>query len=85
MRLLVERNLLRGSILDYGCGYGIDGEIVRDRYDISSYGKYNIEFKNDDLLNKKHDTVYSVFAFNAIDRKIYVKGFLLIRLKGKVA
>lgn len=66
VRLLEAQGLLRGKILDYGCGYGHDSEILKDKYKILNYDKYNLQFKNDKVLSDKYDVVYSIFVFNTI-------------------
>lgn len=40
-RILVQRNLLKGRILDFGCGYGFDTDDLKSKgYDITGYDNY---------------------------------------------
>ena len=67
VRYLVEKNLLQGRILDYGCGRGFDVESLRNQgYNIIGYDKYNLKFKEESLLNKSYDTVMCNYVFNVI-------------------
>lgn len=66
-RILFNKDLLVGKVLDYGCGKGKDTEDLKALgIDIKGYDKYNEDFKNEDLLKEKYDTVICNYVFNVI-------------------
>lgn len=66
-KLLKEKGLLQGSILNYGCGWNEDSIILSDLgYEIVGYDKYNEQYKNERLLNNKYNTVICNYVFNVI-------------------
>ena len=67
LEILLDKNLLHGSILDYGCGKGFDSTYLKTQnYEIYSYDKYNEEFHDDSLLDRKYDCVMCNYVFNVI-------------------
>lgn len=60
---LLKNNLLKGDILDFGCGYGKDVEILQSRdYKIDGYDSYY--FPQYPL--KKFDTIYCFYVLNVL-------------------
>ena len=55
-------NILKGRVLDYGCGYGLDAEINK----WESYDPYY----NDIILNGKFDTIVCTNVLSAVSSKI---------------
>lgn len=67
MQILLNKNLLEGSILDYGCGYGEDVEILQSQgMSIEGYDKFNITYKNEYKINNKYNTITINYVFNVI-------------------
>lgn len=67
MRELMNLGLLYGSILDYGAGKGFDVNFLSCLgLDIVGYDKYNPEYKDEDLLDKKYDVVVASYVLNVI-------------------
>lgn len=64
VRYLLQHNLLKGRILDFGCGFGYDtDELKRRGYDIVGY---------DDYYQKKYpegkfDTIFCVYVLNVLE------------------
>lgn len=66
-KILKDKGLLQGSILNYGCGHNEDGIILSSEgFDIVAYDKFNEEYKNDDVLNKRYDIVICQYVLNVI-------------------
>lgn len=65
---LLKRDLLKGDILNYGCGYAEDNKWLWEDYHIQSWGydKHNLEFKDDFLLTEHYDTVVCNYVLNVI-------------------
>jgi SAM-dependent methyltransferase len=67
MRLLKEKNLLKGTILDFGCGNGDDCRLLqKEGFSIFGYDKYNPLYKKDTLLECCFDTITCNYCFNVI-------------------
>ena len=67
MQILLNKNLLRGKILDYACGFGSDAKLLQQiGYDIQGYDRYNPKHSNNHLLKGRYDTVTCLFMFNTI-------------------
>lgn len=63
-RYLVEHGLLKGRILDFGCGWGYDtDELKRRGYDIVGYDNY---YRND-YPEGKFDTILCVYVLNVLE------------------
>lgn len=59
--------MLHGKILNYGCGKNEDTYILKEKgYDIAGYDKYNPEFNDYNLLEKRYDVVVVNYVFNTI-------------------
>ena len=65
VRYLLQHDLLKGRILDFGCGFGYDtDELKRRGYDITGYDYYyRIEYPEG-----KFDTIFSVYVLNVLER-----------------
>ena len=64
MNWLKKRNLLNGEILDYGCGFGTDAEILSSiGYKIDKYDKYYFN----DYPKKKYDTITCIYVLNVLE------------------
>ena len=67
MRELMNLGLLYGSILDYGAGHGFDVNFLSYLgVDVVGYDKYNPEYKDESLLDKKYDVVCCLYVLNVI-------------------
>lgn len=67
MRELMNLGLLYGNILDFGCGKGFDVNFLSYLgLDIVGYDKYNEEYKDESLLDKKYYIVCCNYVFNVI-------------------
>ena len=69
MRKLLELDALKDrSVLEFGCGFGQDLEILRYTYgiDIEGYDKYNMMFDNEMWLNGTYDVVTCNYVLNVI-------------------
>jgi hypothetical protein len=61
-KILKELNVIKGSTIDYGCGYGFDADLNNwDKYD-----PYYFENK----LDKLYDTVVCINVLSAVSSKI---------------
>lgn len=66
-KILKDKNLLIGNILNFGCGHNEDSILLQeDRYNIVGYDKYNNTYNDENLLNKKYDTVICNYVLNVI-------------------
>jgi diadenosine tetraphosphate (Ap4A) HIT family hydrolase len=62
-RLLFEKGLLVGSLLDFGCGFGKDVEVLKSRgVDISGYDKHYFPEKP----IEKFDTILCLYVLNVL-------------------
>lgn len=67
MRELFSLGLLKGNILDVGCGYGFDVKKLSELgLDIVGYDKYNVEFNDTKVVHKRYDVVTCNYMFNVI-------------------
>ena len=63
-RFLKDNNLLKGRILDFGCGYGFDSdELHRQGYDITGYDYYD----RPDFPEGKFDTIICNYVLNVLE------------------
>lgn len=68
MRILKEKNLLKGTILDFGCGNGDDVKLLQKAgFNIFGYDKFNSVYKEDRLLKIHYDTLTCNYVFNVMD------------------
>lgn len=59
LKLLLNKNLLYGDILDYGCGKGFDANYIKcDKYDPYYFPSYP---------TKLYDTIICIFVVNIIE------------------
>lgn len=65
-RILQEKNLLKGDILDFGCGFGKDVEELKEKgFNIVGYDPYY----QPDYPQKKFDTIICHFVLNVLYAK----------------
>lgn len=62
-RLLFEKNLLKGEVLDFGCGYGKDVEELQQK-NISAIGYDPHYFP--DYPQKRFDTIICIYVLNVL-------------------
>lgn len=64
VRYLLQHDLLKGRILDFGCGFGYDtDELKRRGYDITGYDcYYRAEYPEG-----KFDTIFCVYVLNVLE------------------
>lgn len=63
-RYLLKHNLLKGRILDYGCGFGFDtDELKRQGYNITGYDYYY----RPDYPEGKFDTIICNYVLNVLE------------------
>lgn len=60
--ILVNMNILKGNILDFGCGYGFDA----DHYGWKKYDPYYHDVK----ITEKYDTIVCMNVLNVVSSKI---------------
>ena len=62
-RFLLEKNLLQGKILDFGCGFGNDVKLLQQKgFDITGYDPYYFpQYPND-----KFDTIICFYVLNVL-------------------
>lgn len=63
-RWLKQHNLLKGEILDFGCGYGFDTDQLKNEgYDIVGYDNYY----RPDYPTKRFDTIICNYVLNVLE------------------
>lgn len=63
-RILAQRNLLKGRILDFGCGYGFDTDYLKEKgFDIVGYDNYYRK----DYPEGKFDTIICNYVLNVLE------------------
>lgn len=63
-RYLLQHNLLKGKILDFGCGFGYDtDELKRQGYDITGYDYYY----RPEFPKEKFDTIICNYVLNVLE------------------
>ena len=63
-RYLMQHNLLRGKILDFGCGFGFDtDELKKQGFDIIGYDYYY----RPDFPEGKFDTIFCNYVLNVLE------------------
>lgn len=63
---LRRNGYLKGNILDYGCGFGTDADILMKNY-VSQVDKYD-KYYFPDLPEKKYDTIICSYVLNVLER-----------------
>lgn len=64
VRYLLNHDLLKGRILDFGCGFGYDtDELKRRGYDITGYDYYY----RTEYPQGKFDTIFCVYVLNVLE------------------
>jgi len=64
MKLLKERNLLLDKVLDFGCGFGSDVEIlIKEGFNITKYDKHYFP----DYPTNKFKTITCIYVLNVVD------------------
>lgn len=64
VRYLLQHGLLKGRILDFGCGFGYDtDELKRRGYDITGYDYYY----RTEYPEGKFDTIFCVYVLNVLE------------------
>nr|DAH73289.1 MAG TPA: Methyltransferase domain [Caudoviricetes sp.] len=70
MKLLKDKDLLQGNILDFGCGKGEDVILLqREKYNILGYDEYNPAYSEDTLKDSLDTTINTItcnYVFNTI-------------------
>lgn len=62
-RFLLEKNLWRGRILDFGCGWGNDVKLLRQKgFEIEGYDRYYFP----EYPQKKFDTIACFYVLNVL-------------------
>lgn len=84
-KIVMNRELLSGEILDYGCGYGKDVELLKERgFSIEGYDKYYAP----DFPTKKYDTILCFYVLNVLlpeeQAQVLMELSQLIKPTGKV-
>lgn len=63
-RYLLQHDLLKGRILDFGCGFGYDtDELKRQGYDITGYDYYY----RSEYPEGKFDTIFCIYVLNVLE------------------
>jgi len=83
-RILMERDILKGYILDFGCGFGKDVEELKNKdYDIEGYDPYY----QPEIKREKYDTIICNYVLNVLQVKEQAKVLFevsrLLKLGGK--
>jgi SAM-dependent methyltransferase len=83
-RVIKERNLLKGEILDFGCGFGKDVEILRTQgFQILGYDKHYFP----DFPIQKFDTIICFYVLNVLlpeeQSKVLIEISALLKPTGK--
>lgn len=64
LKFLLSRQLIKGKVLDFGCGYGKDVEYLRNQYfDALGYDPYYFPM---DIKGAKFDTIICTYVLNVI-------------------
>ena len=83
-RILIEQNLLKGNILDYGCGFGSDVDFIKKKgYNITGYDPYYFPEKP----QGQFDTIICFYVLNVLmpeeQTKVLMDISTLLKPKGK--
>ncbi len=62
-KLLLNKNLLKGEVLDFGCGFGKDVELMKEKgIDITGYDKHYFP----EYPKRKFDTILCFYVLNVL-------------------
>jgi diadenosine tetraphosphate (Ap4A) HIT family hydrolase len=62
-KFLLEKNLLKGKILDFGCGFGNDVKLLQEKsFDITGYDPYYFT----EYPHEKFDTIICFYVLNVL-------------------
>ena len=76
VRYLLQYDLLKGRVLDFGCGFGYDtDELKRRGYDITGYDYYY----RPEYPEGKFDTIVCVYVLNVLENKQFDCAVMSIR------
>lgn len=65
-RYLLKNNLLKGKVLDFGCGLGSDVNILKEKgVDVVGYDKFYFP----QLPNEKFDTIICLYVLNVLQKE----------------
>ena len=83
-KILLKKNLLQGEVLDFGCGFGTDADLIRSKgIRIDAYDKYYFP----DYPQKKYDTIICFYVLNVLQpidqAKVLMQISQLIKPTGK--
>ncbi|MFN3999747.1 HIT domain-containing protein [Algoriphagus sp.] len=83
-RIIKERNLLKGEILDFGCGFGKDVEILKSHgFQISGYDRHYFP----EYPKQKFDTIICFYVLNVLlpeeQSKVLMEISALLKRTGK--
>ena len=83
-RIIKERNLLLGEILDFGCGFGKDVELLKAKgFQISGYDKHYFP----SFPDKRFDTIICFYVLNVLlpeeQSKVLMEISTLLKPSGK--
>lgn len=83
-KILLKKNLLQGEVLDFGCGFGTDADLIRAKgISIDAYDKYYFP----DYPQKKYDTIICFYVLNVLQpidqAKVLMQISQLIKPTGK--
>jgi ATP adenylyltransferase len=84
VRIVKERNLLKGEILDFGCGFGKDVEILKSQgFQISGYDRHYFP----EYPKQKFDTIVCFYVLNVLlpeeQSKVLMEISALLKRTGK--
>ncbi len=64
MNWLKQNNFIKGEILDFGCGFGSDANLlIEDNYSVDKYDSYYFN----DYPKRKYDTITCIYVLNVVD------------------
>ena len=65
LKFLYSKNMISGTVLDYGCGKGSDAKhLIDSGFDAKGYDPY---WNPIDIDNQKFDTILCTYVFNVLD------------------
>lgn len=65
LRFLFSKNMISGTVLDYGCGKGSDARYLKNSgFDTKGYDPY---WNPIDIGDQKFDTILCTYVFNVLD------------------